>query len=194
MHDIYFKLMYIKGTRPENGSFVEIAEDSRNGTEIFCQFSGSPLTTTANGADRYIRWFLNEVQIDFEQDSQFFGVQFSVVNVTADQVVSSNLTVFADMFDVPLFDGNITCLPPAEVEGSDIFGLFRTMVIPRIGKFISINVVMLMNNIHVRITSKLKNNATLNLYSDSWLGNAYICCGRESREFQCLCCGYKLDS
>ena len=104
---------------------------------MFCQFSGSPLTTTANGTNRYIRWFLNEVQIDFEQDSQFFGVQFSVVNVTADQVVSSNLTVFADMFDVPLLDGIITCLPPAEVEVTDIFGLFRTMVIPRIGKFIS---------------------------------------------------------
>ena len=135
-------LVCSKGTRPENGSFVEIAEDSRNGTEMFCQFSGSPLTTTANGADRYIRWFLNEVQIDFQQDSQFFGVQFSVVNVTADQVVSSNLTVSANLLDVPisiLAGGIITCFPPEEVEGTNVFSLFRTTVIPRIGKIISCN-------------------------------------------------------
>ena len=135
-------LVCSKGTRPENGSFVEIAEDSRNGTEMFCQFSGSPLTTTANGADRYIRWFLNEVQIDFEQDTQFVGVRFSVVNVTADQVVSSNLTVSANLLDVPisiLAGGIITCLPPEEIEGTNVFSLFRTTVIPRIGEIISCN-------------------------------------------------------
>ena len=112
-----------------------IRADGETETDVSCQFF-SPLVNEGT-----VRWFLNGIEIDFQDPFQFEGVQLSVVNTNPETVVdgvgsiSSTLTLLADLINVPLYldDGSITCFPPQEANTSDIFGTFPTVLAFRTG-------------------------------------------------------------
>lgn len=131
-----FNIIYAIGTSPENGSVVEFIADGETSTAVSCHFISSIFLPTENEtAVGTVRWFLNEVEINFEVESQFPGVQFFVMNnVEKVSEISSFLTVIANLFDIALNRGTITCHPPEEFDSFDVFGLFNTMVTLRTGQ------------------------------------------------------------
>ena len=112
-----------------------IRADGETETDVSCQFF-SPFVNEGS-----VRWFLNGIEINFQDQFQFEGVQLFVLNINPETVgdgvggISSTLTLFADPINVPLYldGGNITCFPPQESSIPDTFGMFSTALAFRTG-------------------------------------------------------------
>ena len=112
-----------------------IRADGETATDVSCQFF-SPFVNVGT-----VRWFLNGIEINFQDPSQFEGVQLSVLNTNPETVgdgvgsIASTLTLFADLINVPLYldGGSITCFPPQEANIPVTFGMFPTVLAFRTG-------------------------------------------------------------
>lgn len=120
----------IVGTSPDNGSVVEII--AGRDTSVSCEFT-IPLENEVIGT---VKWFLNEVEVNFGEEAQFQGVLFSEMISGSRQggvrVVHSTLTVLTSVETSPLVlnNGKISCSLDSNLN---LFGLFITVLPPRTG-------------------------------------------------------------
>ena len=105
-----------------------IRADGETETDVSCQFF-SPFVNEGS-----VRWFLNGIEINFQDQFQFEGVQLSVLNINPETVgdgvggISSTLTLFADPINVPLYlDGETS---PVFLPKNQVFPILLACFLP----------------------------------------------------------------